>query len=133
MRNEILFRGTYISIEYNHIDDWMYVNWKGYQNYDSVVAGCEKMLELMKEHACYRILNDNTQVEGQWSAAAKWGAEYWFPALREAGLRWFAWIYSPRMLGRLSTDKTLNLAENPDYIQVFDDIDLAKDWLRTRL
>lgn len=129
-RTEILYRDTFIAIEYNAIDNWIYVNWKGYQNYDSVIAGCEKILESMKAQACYRILNDNSLVEGQWSAAAKWGADVWFPAMFAAGLKSFAWVYSPSTLSRLSTDKTLKLADFPDQIKVFDDVDLAQDWLR---
>lgn len=133
MRNELLYRDEHIAIEYSTADDWIYVNWRGYQNYDTVVAGCETMLKVMQEQACYKILNNNTFVEGQWSAAAKWGADVWFPAMRKAGLKWFAWIYSPSVFSRLSTDKTLKMAENPDYINVFDDIDLAKDWLRSKV
>ncbi|MEJ8802416.1 hypothetical protein [Pontibacter sp. H249] len=133
MRNELLFRNDFIAIEYNSTGDWIYVNWRGYQNYESVKAGCEKMLELMKINACFKILNDNTQVEGQWSAAAKWGGDVWFPAMREAGLKWFAWVYSPSMLSRLSTDKMIRHTINPNYIEIFDDIDLAEAWLRTKV
>ena len=132
MRNELLYRNDQIAIEYNAANDWIYVNWRGYQNYDTVVAGCTKILDLMKSLACYRILNDNTQVEGKWSTASKWGADVWFPAMREAGLKWFAWVYSPSVLSRLLTDKTVKQTNNPDFIQVFDDIDLAKDWLRAK-
>ncbi|GAB3196633.1 hypothetical protein ABID22_003964 [Pontibacter aydingkolensis] len=133
IRNELLYRDDHIAIEYNFIEDWIYVNWRGYQNYDTVVAGCEKMLELMKFHACYRILNDNTRVEGQWSAASKWGSDVWLPAMREAGLQWFAWVYSQSVLSRLSTDKMVKLAKNPDYVKVFDHTDLAEDWLRSKV
>lgn len=131
MRNEILFRDNYIAIELNPKDNWIYVNWRGYQNYESVLAGCEKIQELMNATACYRILNDNTQVEGQWSAAAKWVAETWFPALRQNGLQYFAWVYSSSMLSRLSADKTIKHANQPTYIHTFDDIEAAQDWLRT--
>lgn len=131
-RTELLYRDNTIAIEFDPLEEWIYVNWRGYQNYESVVAGCEKMLELMQEKACYRILNDNTYVEGQWSAAAKWGANVWLPAMFAAGLTYFAWIYSPSTLSRLSTDKTLKLADFPDGIKVFDDIIQAKDWLRSQ-
>ncbi|MFD2516062.1 hypothetical protein ACFSRY_19470 [Pontibacter locisalis] len=131
VRTELLYRNQHLAISYNTVEDWLYVNWRGYQNYESVVSGCEKMLELMKERACFRILNNNTHVEGQWSTAAKWGAEVWFPAMRDAGLEWFAWVYSPSAFSRLSTDKMISLTENPDFVQVFDDMDLAKDWLRS--
>lgn len=130
-RTELLYRDKTIAIEYSPVDEWIYVNWRGYQNYESVVAGCEKMLELMKEKACYRILNDNTYVEGQWSAAAKWVAEEWFPSMREYGLQQFAWVYSPSVFSRLSVDKSIKLADFPDYIRVYEDIAPAKDWLRS--
>lgn len=130
VRNLLLYRESYIAMEYNPLEDWIYVNWRGYQNYDSVVAGCEKMLEVMKAQACFRILNDNTRVEGQWSAAAKWGADVWFPAMFEEGLQCFAWVYSPSVLSRLSTDKMVKLADFPQQVKVFDDIEQAKDWLR---
>lgn len=133
MRNELLYRDDHLAIEYDSLGDWIYVNWRGYQNYDTVVAGCEKMLEIMKVQACYRILNDNTLVEGQWSTAAKWGSEVWLPAMRQAGLQWFAWVYSQSMLSRLSTDKMMKKAKNPDYIEIFEDIDLAMDWLRAKV
>lgn len=113
------------------MEEWLYVNWRGYQSYASVVAGCEKIFELMKETACYRILNDNTHVEGQWSAASRWLAEEWFPKMEEKGLKVFAWVYSPSVLSRLSTDKAVKLAEYPAYIHSFDDLEPAKDWLRS--
>lgn len=115
------------------MEEWLYVNWRGYQNYESVVTGCTRVLELMKEHACYRILNDNTQVEGQWSAASRWLAEEWFPEMEKQGLKLFAWVYSPSVLSRLSADKTVKLADYPSYIQAFEDIEPAKDWLRSHL
>jgi len=118
-------------IELNHTENWMQVNWRGYVSHHDVMAGCMEMLRLVKEHQIVDILNDNTHVEGMWSGAAKWGGEFWFPALREAGLQRFAWIYSPSVLSRLSTDKTLKNTENPHYIKTFDDIEMAKDWLHT--
>lgn len=131
MRNQLLFRDNYIAIELNPKDNWIYVNWRGYQNYESVLAGCEKIREYMSSTACYRILNDNTQVEGQWSAAAKWVAEVWFPALRQNGLQHFVWVYSSSVLSRLSADKAIKYVDQPDFIHIFDDIEAAQDWLRT--
>lgn len=133
MRNELLYRDKHLAIEYNSSGDWLYVNWRGYQNYDSVVAGCEKIMNIMKSQACYKILNDNSQVEGQWSAASKWGGDVWFPAMREAGLKWFAWVYSKSILSRLSTDKMVRHTLNPDFIEIFDDKDLAEAWLMTKV
>ncbi|WP_266205724.1 hypothetical protein [Pontibacter kalidii] len=132
-RTELLYRSTSLAIEFNPVEEWIYANWRGYQNYESVVLGCEKLLELMKEKACFRILNDNTHVEGQWSTAAGWVAADWFPRMRASGLQVFAWVYSPSVFSRLSVDKSIKLAEFPDYIKVFEDIALAKDWLRAHI
>ncbi|MDX5436560.1 MAG: hypothetical protein LPK03_05160, partial [Pontibacter sp.] len=115
-RSELLYRDAQIALEYNPEDNWIFVNWRGYQNKESVMAGCQKILELMKELACFRVLNDNSLVEGQWSSASKWLADVWFPKMFAAGLQCFAWVYSPSTLSRLSTDKTLKLANFPESI-----------------
>lgn len=132
-RTQLLYRDNTIAIEFNQMEEWLYVNWRGYQNYDSVVTGCERILGFMKDTACYRILNDNTHVEGQWSAASRWLAEEWFPEMEKQGLKLFAWVYSPSVLSRLSADKTVKLADYPSYIQAFEDIEPAKDWLRSHV
>lgn len=126
-----LFSQENIEIFYDQENNWLYVNWIGFQTTHAVKEGCGQILKLMVAEACTKVLNDNTLVEGMWSGAAKWGAEHWFPALRAHGLQAFAWIYSPSMLSRLSTDKTLTHARQPDYIRTFDDAEEAKAWLRS--
>ncbi len=130
MPAKILYKEANIEISYTATGKWLYVNWIGFQTVQSVKDGCGKILEYMISEACTKILNDNTLVEGMWSGAAKWGADIWFPTLREHGLQAFAWIYSPSMLSRLSTDKTLTHAHQPSYIQTFDDPEEAKAWLK---
>lgn len=131
VRNEILYRESNILIEYNHADDWLYVNWRGYQNYDSVVAGCEMILNFLQDRQCTKVLNDNTNVEGIWSGASRWVGQDWMPRMQAAGLQCFAWVYSPSTFSRLSTDKTLKHTEDLSFIRTFEDIEAASDWLRT--
>lgn len=131
-RNEILYRESYIVIELNHQDNWIYVNWRGFVNYDTVTAGCEKILEFMEEHQCFHILNDNTNVEGMWSGASKWVGQDWIPRMNAAGLQCFAWVYSPSTLSRLSTDKSLRFASESQCISTFESKEEAEDWLRTK-
>lgn len=132
MRNEILFRDTYILIELNHIENWIYVNWRGYVNNDTVTAGCEKILECMQNTQCFKILNDNSNVEGQWSAASQFVGDNWLPRMRAAGMECFAWVYSPSTLSRLSADKAIRNVpdEYVDFIKTFYDLEAAMDWLR---
>lgn len=131
VRNEILYRESYIVIEYNDHDNWLYVNWRGYINFDTVKAGCEKILQLMKETKCYRILNDNSNVEGIWSGASIWVGQDWFPRMRAAGLECFAWVYSASTLSRLSMDKSIRNTADKTCIKTFENVVAAEDWLRT--
>ncbi|TXK51910.1 hypothetical protein FVR03_02965 [Pontibacter qinzhouensis] len=131
MRNELLFRESYIAIEYNEADDWIYVNWRGFVNYETVTAGCEKILFFMQEKGCNKILNDNTNVEGIWSGASKWVGQEWFPRMVAAGMLNFAWVYSSSAFSRLSADKALKNTDDLNPIRTFDNIDSAQDWLRS--
>jgi hypothetical protein len=126
----LLFTEKNIQIFYDESEQWLYTNWIGFQSTKLVMDGCETMLKLLKENNCQKVLNDNTLVEGIWSGAARWGASSWFPRMRDAGLEWFAWIYSPSVLSQLSTDKTLSLME-PDFIRTFYDLEEARNWLRS--
>lgn len=130
VRNELLFRESYIVIEYNPSDNWLYINWRGYINYDTIQEGCEKILHFMKECECYRILNDNTNVEGIWSGASNWVGQDWFPRMQAAGITCFAWVYSASTLSRLSMDKSIRSTEDTSCIKTFESLEAAEDWLR---
>ncbi|SHJ68064.1 hypothetical protein SAMN02745146_3683 [Hymenobacter daecheongensis DSM 21074] len=124
-----LFETSSICIGYDYLNDWLYADWTGDQTLESVQAGCEQMLLLMARERCHKVLNDNTRVTSMWSDAAEWGGTVWFPAMAAAGLQYFAWIYSPNVYSRLSTDLTLRHTTEP-VIATFDEIETAKAWLR---
>lgn len=128
--NEILYQQANILIELNHAEGWLYVNWQGFQNYDAIMVSCEKILECLIETGYTKVLNDNTNIEGIWSGAAKWVGQDWFPRMHAAGLECFAWVYSPSTFSRLSAEKTLSLMNDFSYIKKFDNIEAASDWLR---
>jgi hypothetical protein len=123
----------YVTIYHDDGEEWLYVDWVGYQTVDSVKAGCLRMLELMVEHRVFAILNDNTRVTGTWAGAAEWGASEWFPAMRRAGMKSFAWVYGPSLASQDSTDATLSpMAPEEMGIRVFYNINYAREWLRYR-
>ncbi len=106
------------------------MNWRGFMAVESVMDGCEKILQFMQERQCYRILNDNTNVEGIWSGASKWMGNNWMKRMYTAGMVSFVWVYSPSVLSRKSMDKALQHTEEPALIKTFDDIEQAKFWLQ---
>ncbi|MFB9865278.1 hypothetical protein EFA69_01420 [Rufibacter immobilis] len=132
MSNSLIFKDTYITICFNPEEKYILGDWTGFQTKQSVQDGCERILEAMVQHECHKILNDNTNVEGIWSSAAEWVGSDWFPRLRQAGMTSFAWVYSPSMFSRLSTDKSLRFTYDTTGIEVFDSIAEALQWLASR-
>jgi hypothetical protein len=126
-----LFQESYLRIRHDTDEGWLYADWTGYQTVDSVKQGCEEILRLMVEHAAFLVLNDNTHVLGIWSGASEWVAVDWFPRMSAAGLRCFAWVYSPSRFSQVSTDETLSVMDpEAARVAVFHDIGEARAWLR---
>ncbi|GAA4367255.1 hypothetical protein GCM10023185_38980 [Hymenobacter saemangeumensis] len=128
MAQRILHEDPTIQIAYDYTHDWLYVDWIGDQNFDSVKTGCLRMLDFLQQERCTKVLNDNRRVTSLWSDASEWGGKVWFPMMATAGLEYFAWVYSPNHYSRLSTDLMVEHTMRPLVI-TFDNIDTAKAWL----
>jgi hypothetical protein len=130
MSLQTLLEAPHITISYDHLDEWLLADWHGDQDLASVQHGALEMLRLMTQQRSYKVLNDNTRVTSMWSEAAEWGGQVWFPAMTAAGLKYFAWVYSPNLYSRLSTDLTLQFTGTNPVVSTFDDLETAKAWLR---
>ncbi|SDF44196.1 PAS domain S-box-containing protein [Mucilaginibacter pineti] len=124
------YEGNFINMHYRPDGQYMDVEWTGYQNYDSVVKGCTILQELMQKNNCSKVINDNTLVKGNWSEASDWGAEVWFPAMAEAGLKKFAWIYSPSTFSRIAANVSLPSKYDAVQVAFFGDQETAFNWLQ---
>lgn len=127
--NRTLYKDSNIHIELNEAENWLEVDWTGLQTLETVQSGCLTMLDLLRSHKCTKVLNDNTNVIGSWSEAVEWGAEVWFPAMIDSGLKHFAWVYSPEVFSKLSTDKTIDLT-GANIFGTFNDKREAAQWLK---
>jgi hypothetical protein len=129
MAYKILVLEPFITIQYRFDFGGLYVDWTGDQSKESVIQGCELMLECLKSEKCRKILNDNSNVTSIWSDASEWVARDWFPRMSEAGMDYFAWVYSPNVYSKLSTDKTL--AYTPKSLIIpFYSVASAEEWLK---
>ena len=124
-----LYQNQHLSIAYDYLNEWLYVDWTGDQDLDSVREGCLQMLDCLRQERCSKVLNDNRRVTNMWSDASEWGGKVWFPMMAEAGLEYFAWVYSPNVYSRLSTDLMMSHTARP-LVLTFDDKDTATAWLR---
>ena len=130
MTLQTLLEEPHITISYDHLHEWLVADWHGNQDLQSAQSGALELLRLMQLQRCHKVLNDNTEVTSMWSEAAEWGGTEWFPAMAAAGLEFFAWVYSPNVYSRLSTDLTLQFAVSSAVVATFDDIDTARAWLK---
>ncbi|MDX5346206.1 MAG: hypothetical protein LPJ89_10690 [Hymenobacteraceae bacterium] len=130
MSEKILVLDSYITIKYDNVGDWLYADWHGDQTEQSVMDGCEMMLHYLKQERCCKVLNDNTNVTSIWLDASKWVGEDWFPRMNDAGLKYFAWVYSPNVYSRLSTDESLKYGGKSVAI-TFESIETARQWLKS--
>jgi hypothetical protein len=130
MSLQTLLEDSHIVISYDHLGEWLVADWRGDQNLVSVQRGGADILRLLSQQQCHKVLNDNTGVTNMWSEAAEWAGTEWFPAMKEAGLQYFAWVYSPNTYSRLSTDLTLQFTGTTPVVATFDDAATAAAWLR---
>lgn len=126
--------GTWpVSVRADRENPWLYVNWHGHQNCDSVRKGCEYVLEKMALYKIFDILNDNTNVRSIWPGISVWLAGNWFPRMIEAGMKRFAWVHNPDAELQVSTDTTVALLDWQlcQYVRTFSMREDAQAWLQS--
>ncbi|HEX8376469.1 MAG TPA: PAS domain-containing sensor histidine kinase [Pedobacter sp.] len=125
------FKSSFIEIFYDPQLKHLEANWIGFQNVDTVKAGGAEMLKILKSNNCQKVLNDNSEVKGNWSEAADWAGEVWFPMMEAAGLKFLAWIYSPSTFSALSAKRSVDVKIGNVVTQFFTRKKDALAWLRS--
>lgn len=129
----ILLRNQFLEISHDKGNEWLYMNWKGYQIDESIKEDCNRAVELRKEYQVFKILNDNTYTQGIWLGVSRWLASDALPRARRAGMTSFAHVHGPSRMSRISAEAALFLlSSDTSDIKAFDDIETAKAWLRGR-
>jgi len=123
---ESLFKAKNIEITYDPANKYLYCNWIGFQNTQSIMAAGGTILDLLKKKGVTKVLNDNTLVTGPWQEAAEWTSTVWFPDMINAGLRHFAWVFSRNIFSELSAKKAMPAN---DIVKSFNELEAARQWL----
>lgn len=129
MAQRVLFDVPTLTISYDYAHEWLYLDWHGHLDDDSVMAGALKLLELLPLERCSKVLNDNTHISGIWADAAKWGGQEFFPLLHAAGCRYFGWVYASDTYSKLSAELALEHTSAGIIIMTFRDVATATAWL----
>lgn len=131
INEEDYYKNRAVTIIYNDAEQRIEADWTGFQDLGTVQHGCLKMLEMLSRFKVTKVLNDNSHVQGTWSDAADWVGQVWFPMMEQAGLRQFAWIYSPAAFSQLSAQKAVEVSYGNVATHFFSDISLAKAWIES--
>ena len=123
---ESLFKAKNIEITYDPANQYLYCNWIGFQNTQSIMSAGTTILEQLNKKRATKVLNDNTLVTGPWQEAAEWTSTVWFPDMIKAGLRHFAWVFSRDIFSELSAKKAMPAN---DIVKSFNDLEDARKWL----
>ena len=118
-----------VAIVYNQEAKRLEADWLGFQDFTSVRHGCMLMLDMLRDNKAEKVLNDNRNVLGTWSEAADWAGSEWLPMMEQAGLKYFAWIFSASAFSQLSAKKSVDVMQGNVFTRFFTDVKLAEEWL----
>jgi len=127
--NFSVFKEPGCNITYVKDDNYLKLDWIGFQNFYTVRDGCIALLNQIKLHNCARVLNDNSSVTGGWMDACDWLVEELFPQAELFGVTHVAWVYSLSTFSRLSANYTVKHLKTSINIQSFYDAESARQWL----
>ncbi|HET9054168.1 MAG TPA: hypothetical protein VFM90_08350 [Cyclobacteriaceae bacterium] len=99
---ESLYQTSNISISLDSKTNTLICTWIGPQNEEALRQAGAKIKELFIAHNCTKILNDNTQVVGEWNHSTQWARNEWFPQMIRLGLKKFAWVLALDTVAQIS-------------------------------
>ncbi|WP_181305882.1 hypothetical protein [Rufibacter sp. XAAS-G3-1] len=118
-----------ISLEYVKEQDWFYLKWSGHINSDEVVAVAQTYLELQQEKRCPKLLNDKSEVTGEWEEANYWLQFEWMPQVEQTGLQYLALVLSHDMHDQTSSQELQRRLSSVCSVALFCDLAAATQWL----
>lgn len=124
-----VFGNVCLTVEYDQQLGLVYNNWLGYQTLDSIMTGANACLDILTQHNCPLLLNDNRFVRGPWDHATDWIANDWTPRAIAAGLTHFAHVVSPESFAAYSAEMMYVKISGSFHMRTFGEIGAANEWL----
>lgn len=125
---EFLYDTPALSISYDADHEWLYVEWKGLHDANSAQTGGELVLHYLRTQPCRKMLNDNSEVIGDWEKSARWVGSYYYQQLAEHGVQFVAWVGPPHWPARKSMEAAMLFISKP-MVVLFEDLASGYSWL----
>ncbi|GGK66989.1 hypothetical protein ACD591_02950 [Rufibacter glacialis] len=120
---------SYISLAFEEDQDWVYVKWSGHIDADDVVAAATTYLTVQQEKRFPKLLNDKSEVTGEWEGANDWLEFDWMPQVETTGLKYFALVLSRDMHGLVTAQDLKRRLGDRCQVGLFYDLPSAQEWL----
>ncbi|GGG51456.1 hypothetical protein GCM10011378_29590 [Hymenobacter glacieicola] len=120
---------VYLTVETDHDNQWIRVNWQGYLTADSIQEGAKAYTAALAKAGFSCVLNDTRAVRGPWDHSMDWVINEWAPNAAAAGMRYFALISTPETLADGSA-ANFYAQLKAFHAEVFDNTEEAEQWLR---
>lgn len=123
----LIFNEDFLRLLWEDQNKLLMAHWSGWLDSTKAKTGCLQIVKSVQELRAYKILNDNSKVTGH-SGDTRWMNRVWFPALKEASVQYFGWVYSRDFFTQLEIDKTVDHTTGIAVRTFFSSND-ARQWL----
>ena len=105
------------------------VSWQGNVTGPLAQEGAQTALDILRNHQCNCLFNDNTELQGPWFDSLLWLAQRWAPAAAESGVQYVAHVVRAGTLATTFLAAPTHHLFTQFEIQIFDLLSEANDWL----
>jgi hypothetical protein len=120
-----------LSIGFDEENRWLYAEWKGPHNQQSIQAGCVQILDTLRAWPCHKVLNDNSGITHITMQLTHFGLR-WLEGMRRAGMQHLAWVLPDGLPALRAVEAALQAIERP-HVATFDDVASGYRWLQLQL
>jgi hypothetical protein len=118
-----------LTIYHDVANGWLYNEWKGTHNPDTVLACIGHILACLDATGCRKMLSDHTEFTGDWKQVAPRVGREVFEQIAARGVSAFAWVHGPDCRDQLAMHQVQYLTAQPN-LAIFDDVATAYLWLQ---
>lgn len=117
-----------LRISYDRPNHWLYSQWLGKHDMESVPKCAELIHACLRANPCPKMLSDHSSLTGDWQPALS-TVQASFEYLARQGMAYIAWVHSPFYSDYLAMENALLRIARPT-VAIFDDLYTAYAWLQ---
>ncbi|TVT39605.1 hypothetical protein FNT36_18355 [Hymenobacter setariae] len=117
-----------LTISYDTSNQWLYVQWVGMHDKETVRVSAEHIFASLAAYPCLKMISDHSQLIGNWQAAIPSVVQHNFERLAAHGVRYVAWVHSFDDDDLVAMERVVRNMPQP-LVGLFDEVDSASDWL----